>query len=87
MTWSALLMVYLFSVGGNYLYIHLSHSRGGIFYGDTPKEGEVYLTFIPVLNTIFAIFMWFSQWPLVEIEEPEEDKKPKDYSKFFKIRK
>ena len=81
------LSIYLFSAGFIYLYVHLSHSKGGIFEGGTPNDSDIYLTFVPVMNTIFCVIMWFAEWPLKEIEEPEESKLPVDRSKFFRIKK
>lgn len=81
------IVVYLLSAVLNYLYIHLAHSKRGIFERDIPNDGDVAVTFIPILNTIFCIFMWLSEWPVLDKKVEEKDIIPEDRSKFFNIKK
>ena len=78
------IIVYLLSALLNYIYIRLAYSKGGILERDTPNDGDIAMTFIPVLNTVFCLLMWIGQSPRVEIEK---EKKVENRSKFFRIKK
>ena len=83
---SILLTIYLFSIGINYLYFHLAFSKGGIQEDDNPEDGEIYVTFMPGINTLHGILMWCAVWP-VKITHQNEPEQPSNTSKFFRIKK
>jgi hypothetical protein len=71
------LAIYFLSAFLVYKHIQISHSKGGIFYGETPDQDDVRVVFLPVYNTFCAIIFWL-------IGAKEDIKK--DHSKFFRLK-
>ena len=53
----------------------MSHSKNGIYEGQTTGAAEIFYTFTPVLNTLFALISWLFFFP-----------KKYNTSKFFNIK-
>lgn len=71
-----LISIYLLSVLGMWYFIHITHSKGGIWEHLSPNETDLLITLCPLVNTIFCIL----SWAFLFVEKL-------DLSKFFNIKK
>lgn len=62
-----------------WLYIHIAHSKGGVFEGITVSISHVVLLFIPLVNLCVGVFFWILEFPI----KYENNKLT---NKFFKIK-
>ena len=69
-----LLLIYVLSGIFVYLYSYAYYSKKGHGHNETPILFEFVLIFIPILNTIGAIFAWFMNWPFKEGLFPWKEK-------------
>ena len=74
-------LVYLLSVYLNWLYFHKVYSEIGVWNMLTPNTTDVFLTFTPIINSLFACAAWLFYYPI------NREFKSYDFSKFFKIKK
>jgi len=68
------LVIYVISVVKTFSYTRTSHSIGGKYEKSDPNVGDIFLCFIPVINTIYAIVTFF-----------RSPNKGGSFSKFFKV--
>ena len=71
-----IVLVYLLSVLWNRRWVRKAYSEGGKYERFRIGKDEVYLTFIPIINTAVALFRIF---------EATHDR-DKDYNKYFGIK-
>jgi len=81
-----LLSIYLISVILMWLYLHLAHSKNGIFSGLDIGIIDAIVTIIPFLNTGIALTEYISHWPIKE-KYDSENKKVSFLNKLFNIKK
>ena len=76
-----MIVVYGISAFMVYKYMQIAHSKGGIWSSSETGGGELFITFCPILNTLFMI-SWLVNWPF-------RNKRYSPFSncnKFFKIK-
>lgn len=84
MIWIILIAVYLVSCLISWYYIHLVYSEHGVWPNIYPDIGDLFMVFCPLFNTVFAIIIWFIQWPIrSKVHKYKIDR----YNKFFKIKR
>lgn len=76
---TAIITVYIVSAYLMWRFTKISHSKGGRYERSTPDSEDLLLTFLPILNTLFAIIGWILFFPRKRV------KKERNYSKFFAI--
>lgn len=64
-----------------YHYIRISHSKGGINEDIHTSSFDIKYVFVPALNLVWYIG-WGWEWP-----KEKKPKTPKNYDKFFNIKK
>lgn len=57
------IIIYLVSAVLVWWYVKISHSIGGRYRGIIPDSFDVWLTLLPLLNTIAALMGWIAFWP------------------------
>lgn len=77
-----LISIYLLSAYFLWRWIHLAHSKGGIYYGLNTDSDDLIVVFFPLVNTAIVFMCWIKEYP---IKEKNKLSKPK-YNKFFKIK-
>ena len=73
------LIVYGLSVYLCWKYISIAHSKIGIWSYLNPDFSDVFICFVPLFNTMTAMFSWIFFYPV--------RKESNRYHKFFKIKK
>jgi len=75
-----LIFIYIILAFSGWYYVHLAHSRNGIWYKDEINAGYLLLIFIPFIQIIFN-FGWIIAFPI------EKSFSTKSLEKFFNIKK
>ena len=81
-TFIALIAIYLVSVIASWKHTHIAHSKGGRWDSLEPSFFDVFMTFMPVINTLSALVGWGSFPPY-----GDKDNSNKLVVKFFGIDK
>jgi hypothetical protein len=76
----SLVVLYCLSSYGQYRYIRIAHSKGGIWENVTPNGIDVFVTFFPIINTIVLIICYLSSSPSKKLVS-------KGIMEFFNIKK
>ncbi len=80
MTIFILTLIYILSFWRMYFWIKNAYSKGGVLYNSEPDISDVFLTIIPVFNTVLSVIA-----TLISVTGKRE--KEKNYSNFFNIKK
>lgn len=72
-------IIYILSTFLSWLHIKLAYSKNGIWHGLTPSIGDIFGTFMPLVNTFDIIISWCFWYP-------KRRTKDMDYSKFFNLK-
>ena len=78
-----LIAVYIASAIILYRWTQKAFSKEGIYWSLDIELSDIFLIFCPVANTICAIFSFLDS----PYEKEKEYKAPKNYNKFFRIKK
>lgn len=70
------IVVYLLSAYGMWKYFHLAYSDKGRWSNLDADPQAIFITILPLLNTLAMIVFWLSGHPI-------EDRKYFNYNKFF----
>lgn len=73
------LIVYALSCFAWWKYLSVSHSKGGRHERQKLGTSEVVTVFVPLLNTVLSLMGWICFYP--------KERKEKDWSEFFNIKK
>lgn len=74
-----LLLVYVLSIFFTYLHIHTAHSKNGRWYTIEPDFFDLFITIMPIFNTMSTIILWLN-FP------PKTVNRKSFYIKFFNIK-
>jgi len=78
------IIIYVISAIGTYICLHKTHSKGGSFDSINPSFPYLIFTFLPILNTVFAL-IYFCGWVIYKIDKIFHS--TDSLSKFFRIKK
>ena len=78
------IIIYVISAIGTYIWVHKTHSKGGSFDSINPSFADLIFTFLPILNTGFAL-IYFCGWVIYKIDKIFHSSD--SLSKFFRIKK
>lgn len=78
------IIIYVISAIGTYIWVHKTHSKGGSFESINPSFADLIFTFLPILNTGFAL-IYFCGCVIYKIDKTFHSG---DFiSNFFRIKK
>lgn len=73
--------IYLVSVMAMYSWVRVAYSEGGYLSNYTLDNSHMWITFIPLVNTLAALMGWIAFYPL------GKEQKELNLEKFFQIKK
>jgi hypothetical protein len=73
--------VYLVSVMGMYTWVKTAYSEGGYLSNCTLNNSHVWMTFIPLANTLASLVGWIGFYPL------DKEQRELNLERFFQIKK
>jgi hypothetical protein len=79
-----LLIIYAVSVYGSYKYMQIAHSKNGIWGRLEPDFSCLFMTVMPIFNSVFSILYLFGDCYRYK---PNAERKSVDLSKFYKVSK
>lgn len=80
MIWILIILVgYILPAYVNWRYMHIAHSKGGIWFGDELDFSDIIFVLFPFVNIASMLLLWGS-------EHPSKSHKKIWINKFFKIK-